>query len=111
MAASKERLEFRIPQAQGSAVGAVCDSHASLLSLQSAVVIDGTGPNPVHVEAQNAALTKTPRQAVLDVVHITQAARDFDANRVVVFLQADNRVDHMQATGEVRAAEKTKSGE
>src|SRR5579864_3683067 len=111
IATTKERVDFRIPQAEGSAVGAVMDIHANTLRLQSAVEVNGSGPDPTKVVAQSAVLSKDPRQAVLDAAHITQSARDFDADKLTVFLTPDNRIDHMHASGNVHGSEAAESGQ
>src|SRR5205807_1042413 len=41
-AQTREKIEFRMPQANGSAVGATYDSHSNLLTLQSAVRFTAT---------------------------------------------------------------------
>lgn len=111
IATTRERVDFRIPQAQGSAVGAVMDAHANTLQLRSAVEVSGSGPSPSHLTARSALLTKAPRQAVLDAAHITQGERAFDASKLVIFLTEDNHVDHMEAAGDVHSSELADSGQ
>jgi lipopolysaccharide export system protein LptA len=111
IAITKQRVEFRIPQAEGSAVGAIMDAHADLLHLESAVELNGTGAKPAKVIAESAVLTKLPRQAVLEAAHITQDARIFDADKLIVFFTEDNHIDHMHASGNVHGSEVTGSDE
>ena len=61
-AQTKERIEFRIPEATGSAVGATYDSHASLLTLQSAVHVVTTDNHKATITAQRATFAAIFRE-------------------------------------------------
>ncbi len=63
-ASTQERVEFRIPEASGSAMGATYESKANLLSLRSDVRINTTGSNPSTIIARSAAISKDPRRVV-----------------------------------------------
>ncbi|HEY6250672.1 MAG TPA: hypothetical protein VI685_11985, partial [Candidatus Angelobacter sp.] len=65
LAATKERIEFRLPEANGSAQGATYDSHANLLTLRSAVHLVTTEKHKATITARSAIITKEPLKAVL----------------------------------------------
>lgn len=95
-------IEFRVPQAAGSAVGASYDSKANLLTLKSNVNIVTTGPQPTTIDADHGSITKEPRQVVLNGVKVQQTARNIDADAVTMLLRPDNSLEHVVATGNVR---------
>src|SRR5438067_7194946 len=97
IASTANNVEFRLPQASGSARGATWDSNAGILTLPAAVNIRSAGPHPSEVTAVRAVLTRTPHQAVLDDVHESDAERDMRSTKVIVYLAADNRIERMQA--------------
>ena len=71
IASTPNNVEFRLPQASGSARGATWDSNAGILTLPAAVNMRSTGPYPSQVTAARAVLTRSPHQAVLDDVRFT----------------------------------------
>lgn len=95
-------LEFRVPQASGSAVGAYYDSKANLLTLRSQVRVKLAGPKGATVLADHAVFTKEPRQAELDTVRIEQGERSLECQKLTFFLRDDNTLDHVVASGDVR---------
>ena len=97
IASTPNNVEFRLPQASGSARGAIWDSNAGILTLPAAVNMRSTGPYPSQVTAARAVLTRSPHQAVLDDAHETDAERDMRSTKVIVYLAADNRIQRMQA--------------
>src|SRR3954447_11003848 len=52
IAQTREAIEFRVPEASGSAVGAMYDSHGGVLTLKSAVKITSTGERKATITAQ-----------------------------------------------------------
>ena len=104
-AATNEVIEFRVPQATGSARGATYDSKNNVLVLQSAVRLKTAGPDSATITAQRGEISKQPRQAVLQVAHIERQLGAMDADRLTVFLRPDNTVERMLATGNVRLAD------
>ncbi|MBZ5648417.1 MAG: LPS export ABC transporter periplasmic protein LptC [Acidobacteriia bacterium] len=102
-AATNELIDFRVPQATGTAKGATYDSKNNVLVLRSAVRLRTAGPESANITAERGIISKDPRRAVLDVVHLERANGSLDAGQVTVFLRDDNSVDHMVATGDVRA--------
>ena len=104
-AVTQGAVEFRLPQASGTAVGATLDSKSSTLTLQSQVNVTTEGPNPANIVAQHAVLTKVPRQAVLQKPHIAEKQSTFDSDKLTIFLRDDNTVEHMLAEGGLHATE------
>ena len=97
-------IEFRVPQASGSAVGAYYDSRANLLTLRSQVRVKLAGPRGATVHADHAVFTKEPRQAELDSVRVEQGERSLECQKLTFFLRDDNTLDHVVASGDVRGA-------
>jgi lipopolysaccharide export system protein LptA len=110
-AVTHEPIEFRLPQAKGTAVGATLDSRSDTLTLDSAINITTTGDNPANITAQHAVLTKQPRQATLEKAHVTSKQDTLDSDRATVFLRDDNNVDHILAEGNVHATGANATGE
>ncbi len=105
IAKTREKIEFHMPQANGSAVGATYDSHSSLLTLQSAVRFLTTDKHQATLTAQSAVITKEPRKAVLQFARLEQPSRTIQADRLTVLLRDDNNIDRIQAAGNIRAAQ------
>ena len=106
IARTKEKIEFHMAQANGSAVGATYDSHSNLLTLHSAVHFVTTDKNNATVTAQSAVITKEPRKAVLQSARLEQPLRTIQADRLTVLLRDDNNIDRIQAAGNVHAEQK-----
>ena len=101
-AATSELIDFRVPQATGTAKGATYDSKNNVLTLQSAVRLKTAGPDSADISAQHGIISKEPRRAVLDVVHVERQRGSLDADRLTIFLRPDNSVERMVANGNVR---------
>jgi lipopolysaccharide export system protein LptA len=110
-AVTRSRVEFRLPQASGSAVGATLDSKANTITLQSQVNVVTTDPNPATITAQRAVLTKQPRVAVLQTAHITGKETSLETDKLNIFLRDDNTIEHTTAEGGVHATSVSTSGE
>lgn len=100
-AQTEEGIEFRVPQASGSAVGAAYDSKANVLTLKSNVEITTVGERGSTITAARGTITKDPPEMILEQVHMEQADRTIDANRVNVTFRPNNDVNHVVATGDV----------
>lgn len=101
IAKTNEVVEFRIPQASGSALGATYDSKTNALTLISDVKLDTTGDSAASIRARRGVLTKEPRRAVLQGVQAKRGPASLAANTVTVVLRQDNAVDHIFADGNV----------
>ena len=109
-AETKERIEFRVPEATGSAVGATYDSRSNLLTLQSAVRIVTTEKQKATITAQRAVITKEPLKAVLQSARVEQPGRSMQANKVVVLMRDDQTIDRVQGEGDVRLEDTSAKG-
>ena len=97
-------IEFRVPEANGSAVGATYDSHGGVLTLKSAVKIATTGKRKATINSQSAAITKNPSKIVLQSARVEEPERTISADHVTVFMRDDNNnVDRVEASGNLRA--------
>jgi len=105
IAHTEQKIEFRIPEADGSAVGAIYDSHKSLLTLKSAVRINSLEKQQSKLAAQSATISKDPHTIVLYSAHIEQPPRLMSSDKLSILLRDDNSVDRMVANGNVHASE------
>ena len=101
---SAGEIDFRVPQAAGSAVGARYSEKDGTLTLQSQVKIVSSGRSPMTIEAGRAVVGKASREVALSSVHASSATRTAQADQVTFFLKADNTLDRLSATGNVRIA-------
>lgn len=102
LAQTDERIEFQIPHASGSAVGAKYDSKSNVLTLASDVNFSTTGAQSASITARHGTLSKDPRQAVFEFAHMRRGAQEMSANKVTLFLREDNSIDHVLAQGDVQ---------
>jgi lipopolysaccharide export system protein LptA len=109
LANTKQRIEFRVPQASGSAVGASYDSKAATLALDSDIQVHSTDETATTITARRGVITKGPNRAVLQGVHVERGTGSFASNELTVFLRDDNTIEHMLAIGDVHAESKGKS--
>jgi lipopolysaccharide export system protein LptA len=110
-AVTHELIEFHLPQANGTAVGATLDSKSNTLTLESQINITTTGVSPANITAQHAIMTKVPRQAVLEKAHVSSKQDTLDSDKATVFLRDDNGVDRVLAEGNVHATGANATGE
>jgi lipopolysaccharide export system protein LptA len=103
VAQTSQRIEFRIPDAAGSAVGAIYDSVSNNLALKSAVRIVTTGRQKATITSNSANLLKSPQRIIMQGARIEQQPRAVTTDKLTVFLREDNTVDHIQGAGNVHA--------
>jgi lipopolysaccharide export system protein LptA len=99
---TKEKVEFSIPQANGSAIGLSYDAKTGILTLQSEVAVDFHGSTPATLTAASGTIAKDPRVVVLDLPRMRNAFRSASADKGTLFLRPDNTVDRILASGNVR---------
>ncbi len=104
LAQTKERVEFRIPEASGSAVGATYDSRGGVLALKSAVRIVTADKQKATITGQSATITKGPNKIVLLAAKVEEPERTVTADKVTVLLRDDNTVDRILSSGNLRAS-------
>jgi lipopolysaccharide export system protein LptA len=101
-AQTTEKVEFRIPQATGSAVGVSYVSKNNTLTLHSLVHVIFDGSTPATVTASDGVITKEPRQVILNHPKVDTAAQEAQAEKTILFLRPDNSVERVLATGNVQ---------
>lgn len=99
---TKEKIEFRIPQAQGSAIGANYDASTNVLTLESQVEVEFRGGSPAKLTAVRMRISKDPRLVILEHPEAQTATQRFTAQETQLFLRSDNTLDHAVSTGEVK---------
>lgn len=103
LAQTAELIDFRVPQASGTARGAIYDSRRNTLTLQSAIRVRTTGPDPATITATHGWITgERPREAVLDNVKVERASGSFQADKLTIYLRDENTIDRMAAAGNVK---------
>jgi lipopolysaccharide export system protein LptA len=103
IANTDQLIDFRVPQASGTARGATYDSKQNLLTIHSDIHVRTAGPEPATIVAAHGVVnSEAPRQAVLDNVHVERAGGEsFDSDKLTIYLRDNNEIDHMVATGNV----------
>jgi lipopolysaccharide export system protein LptA len=101
-----QKVEFQIPQASGSAVGADYDAKTGALTLHSQIQVTTNGEQAGQINAAKAVIAKTSRTVTLEQVRAAGSDKNVDADKVVLFLAADNKVQRVLASGNVQLAEK-----
>ncbi len=97
-----EKVEFSLPQANGSAVGLSYEANTTVLTLQSQIDVDFHGATPARMTAIHGTITKNPRVVDLDLPRLQSGARRATADKGTLFLRADNTVDRILANGNVQ---------
>jgi lipopolysaccharide export system protein LptA len=100
-AATAERVEFRTPQASGSAVGVTYAGKNNTLTLGSQIHIVLTGANSAVLEAEHGVITNDPRQIILDRAHLVRDNGTVRADHATFYLSSDNHVQRVLAVGDV----------
>jgi lipopolysaccharide export system protein LptA len=101
-ASTREKIDFSIPQASGSAVGLTYAADTTLLTLQSQLVIEFHGSSSAKLTAGRATITKNPRIIDLTLPRLESGSRQAESDKGTVFLRADNTVERILAMGNVR---------
>jgi lipopolysaccharide export system protein LptA len=102
-AATNARVEFRTPQASGSAVGVGYAGKANILTLSSQVHVVLTGANAAVIDAEHGIITNDPRQIVLDHPRLSRKGGILTADSAVFYLGPDNSVESVLASGNVNS--------
>ncbi len=101
-ALTREKVEFSLPQANGSAVGLSYAADTTVLTLQSQVDVAFHGATPARLTAIHGTITKNPRVVELDLPRMQNGARHASADKGTIYLRQDNTVDRILASGNVR---------
>ena len=101
-ALTRDKVEFSLPQANGSAVGLSYAANTTVLTLQSQVDVAFHGATPARLTAIHGTITKNPRVVELDLPRLQNGARHASADKGTIYLRPDNTVDRILASGNVR---------
>jgi lipopolysaccharide export system protein LptA len=101
-ASTREKVDFYISGATGSAVGVDYAADTSVLTLQSQVNIVFSASTGATVTAIHGTITKDPHLVVLDLPHLQTHSQQSDADQATLFLRPDNTVERLLALGHVR---------
>jgi lipopolysaccharide export system protein LptA len=110
-AITQDRVEFSLPQANGSALGLSYVANTTILTLQSQVDVDFHGATPARLTAIHGTITKNPRVVDLDLPRMQNGARRATADKGTLFLRADNTVERILASGNVRVESEASGSE
>jgi lipopolysaccharide export system protein LptA len=101
-ASTREKVDFYIPGAIGSAVGVDYAANTSVLTMQSQVNIVFSGSTGATVTAVRGTITKNPHLVVLELPHLQTRSQQSDADQATLFLRPDNTVERLLALGHVQ---------
>jgi lipopolysaccharide export system protein LptA len=99
---TRGKVELRMPQATGSAMGIHYTAKDNVLTLDSQVDLALSGARSGTLQATRAVVTKEPRQVVLEAPRLVNSEQKFQARRATLFLRDDNTVDHVLASDDVQ---------
>jgi lipopolysaccharide export system protein LptA len=94
-------IDFQMPQATGSALGARYIAKDAELTFESDIKVATTGPASSTIVANHAVIEKNSRQIVLRGVRGESPAEQAHADEVVAYLRADNTLERAVASGNV----------
>jgi lipopolysaccharide export system protein LptA len=98
---TRNKVDFELPQAQGSAVGVTYIAKTNLLTLQSKVKLVSAGPGGPTLTAARAVITKDPHQVVLEHPQLETLGRKCQSDTATLFLRSDNTLARVLASGNV----------
>jgi lipopolysaccharide export system protein LptA len=98
---TQNKVEFEIPQASGSAVGANYAAKTGVLTLESRVEIAFNGANAAKLTAQSASVSKKPRAIVFEKPDAKTSSGQVHAGKATLFLDANNKLDRVLMAGDV----------
>ena len=98
-ARTKEKVDFNLPQASGSAVGVHYVAKSNTLTLDSQVAIQ-IEPSTT-VTALRGTVTRNPRWIVLDHPSVQNGERQSSSDEATLFLRQDNTISHVVGEGNV----------
>lgn len=98
---TKQRVEFALPQATGSAVGVDYVSQTNLLTLESDIRISGDALGGATLTAVRGTILRNPHQVRLEHPQVQAMNRYCGSDSAELFLRTDNTLDHIFATGNV----------
>jgi lipopolysaccharide export system protein LptA len=100
---TRQRVEFQVTQARGSATGVTYVAKNNVLTLESQVEAELAGETPARLTAVRGLVTKDPRQIVLYRPRLLRANETVDVEKATMFLNDENAVERIVAAGGVQA--------
>ena len=101
-ASTDAEVDFRTPQAAGTAVGVKYVGKSNTLTLGSKIHVELEGEHAAVIDAEHGVITSEPREILLDRPHLERDGGTTEADRAVFHLDANNNVERVLATGNVR---------
>ncbi len=102
---TKEKIEFTVDDAQGSAVGASYTAKNSVLTLQSEINIALSGfaadLTPASITASHGTIEKDPALVSLEHPRLRYGTKLASAGGAQLFLRPNNKIDRVLASGDV----------
>ena len=98
-----EKVDLRMPQATGSAVGVDYDAKDNVLHLVSQVRFALAQSGGATVTALRGSFTKTPRQILLEKPRVLHGSDTMTSDQAVISLSETNTLERIVATGDVLA--------
>jgi lipopolysaccharide export system protein LptA len=102
-ASTDARVDFYTSQAAGWAVGVRYTAKTATLTLASQVHVTLTGQQTATIFAEHGAITRDPREIVLDHPVMKREGGMLQSEQAVFFLGPENEVQRILATGNVNA--------
>src|SRR3984957_580287 len=102
-AATDARVEFRMAQASGWAVGVRYTGKSNTLTLLSQIHIVTNGPESSTINADYGVITNDPRVVLLYHPHLDREGVTMQSDHATFYLGADNNVERILATDHVNA--------
>ena len=98
---TREKVDFSIPEANGSAMGIHYVANTTILTLESQVAVAFHGATSGNLTAIKGTITKNPRVITLDVPRLQTGSRRASADGATLFLRPDNTLERVLASGNV----------
>jgi len=98
---TRDKVEFQVPQAAGSAIGMNYVAKTSVLTMESEVSLVFLKPAAVTMTAASGTISKDPHLVVLQHPKVQSAGRQAEADQATLFLRNDNTLDSVVAKGNV----------
>ena len=97
-ASTAEKVEFRVTEGGGSAMGAKYDAHDGLLTLDHAVQLQiQRGSSPVSMVAQHAVFQRQDQVCELDTAQVRYGSDVSTAAEARIYFRDDGSAEHLQA--------------
>ncbi len=108
---TEDRVDFSTPQAAGWAVGVRYAAKSATLTLDSQIHVTINGQDAATLFAAHAAITREPREVILDHPVMKRESGTLQSEQATFFLGAENEVQRVLATGNVNAESASKDAD